>query len=338
MAKTIQISVDDLRRLYLDEYLTPAAIAKRVGCSSEGIRALLRRAKIPRRNISQSRRALFGIEIPRDQLQRWYEDENLSAVQIARQVKCSDATVRRRLRECGIRVRADWDTPLKHHRCDFDEDEYFKAYLIGFRQGDLRVTFGKQGGKSRTVRVEMSSTKEVQLELFHELFGGYGYVWKGKVRSSGRQDLACNLNLTFDFLLPKQDRVEKWIFENDGFMAAFVAGYVDAEGTFSFNKGDPQFSIDSCDRGILRAIYKWLERNKVKCPAPHIIRKKGSFNSGVDALYSDDLWRLAVYRKRSLANLIIALRTHMRHAKRKHDMTMVWKHLKQNRHEGAKNV
>lgn len=338
MAKKIQISDTELRRLYLDEYLTPAAIAEKMGCSSEGIRAMLRRAKIPLRNISQARRALFGIEIPCDQLQRLYEDGNLSADQIARQVQCSGASVRRRLRECGIQVRADWDTPLKYPRRDFDGDEYFKAYLIGFRQGDLRATFGKQGGKSRTVRVEMSSTIEVQLKLFHELFGGYGYVWEGKVRSSGRQDLACNLNLTFDFLLSKQDRVEKWIFENDGFMAAFVAGYVDAEGTFSFNKGDPQFSIDSCDRGILRAIYKWLERNKMKCPAPHIIRKKGSFNSGVDAFYSDDLWRLAVYRKQSLANLIVAIKPHMRHAKRKHDMMLVWKHLKQNRFEGEKNV
>ena len=85
-------------------------------------------------------------------------------------------------------------------------------------------------------------------------------------------------------------------------MAAFVAGYVDAEGSFGFNKGDPQFAVDSCDRGILRSIYKWLKRNEIECPLPHIVRPKGSFNSGVNAFYSKDLWRLAVYRKQSLEN------------------------------------
>jgi hypothetical protein len=297
---------------------------------------MLRRAKIPTRNISQATR--IRLNASAEDLKRWYVDERLSAVEIGRRLNCSDATVRRRLREHGVEIRSDADTPLTYHRSDFEGDEYFKAYLIGFRRGDLRATFGKQGGKSQTVRVEMSSTKEEQLKLFRELFKDSGHIWEGKVRKSGRQDLVCNLNLTFDFLLPKQDRVEKWIFENDGFMAAFVAGYVDAEGTFSFNKGDPQFSVDSYDRGILWASYKWFERNDMKCPAPHIIRKKGSFNSGVDGIYSNDLWRLAIYRKRSLEKLILTLRPYLRHAKRKRDMIKVWNYLEKHKREGEKNV
>lgn len=336
MAQRIQISVTELRRLYLDEYLTPAAIAKRVGCSSEGIRAILRREKISLRNSSQARRIRLGVSCA--EFRDWYIDKHLSAIDIADRLNCSETTIGRRLRECGIELRKDADTPLTYLRHNFDGDEYLKAYMIGFRQGDLRVTFGKKGGQSRTVRVEMSSTKEEQLKLFHQLFASYGHVWEGKRRRSGRRDLACNLNLTFDFLLPKQDRVEKWIFESDECMTAFVAGYIDAEGSFGFNKGDPQFAIDSYDRGIQHSIFAWLVRKNVECPAPHIARRKGSFNSGAGVPYSSDLWRLAIYRKRSLEVFIHTIEPYIRHAKRRSDMMRVLKHLERNKREGEQNV
>jgi transposase-like protein len=320
----MRFPLEELRRLYLDEGLTPVAIARHYKCSEGTIRAALIRARIPLRNLSQARRLMFGIEIAAEDLRRWYLDERLSAVEIARRMGCSDTTVRRRLKECAIPVRRAADTPLTYPRCDFDGTEQQKAYLIGLRQGDLRVAFGKAGGQSRTIRVEVSSTRAEQLALFRELFAPYGHVWQGRVRDSGRQDLVCHLNFTFDFLLPKRDRVDDWIFSVDENMAAFAAGYVDAEGSFGFNKGDPHFSIDSYDSGILRALHRWFERCGVVCPAPHIVSKKGSYNSGAGVPYSKDVWRLAVYRQRALCNLIDLIRPFVRHAKRRKDMQQVW--------------
>lgn len=323
MAK-IQFSVDELRRLYIDEGLTPVAIARRYGCSEGTVRKALHEANIPMRNLSQARRTLFGIEIEPDELRRWYLEEQQSAIEIAYRLGCSDATVRRRLKEYGIPIRGAAETPLIYSRRDFTGTEQERAYLIGFRLGDLHVAFGKAGGQSRTIRVEVSSTRNEQLDLFRELFSPYGHIWEGSVRESGRQDLVCYLNLSFDFLLPKQDRVEDWIFANDDYMAAFAAGYVDAEGSFGFNKGAPCFAIDSYDRGILKAIHLWMARCGVVCPLPQIVRKKGSLNSSVGAPYSKDLWRLAVYRKQSLYNLIVRIRPFMLHAKRHHNMEQVW--------------
>src|SRR5205823_9762542 len=42
--------------------------------------------------------------------------------------------------------------------------------------------------------------------------------------------MIARLNMTFEFLLPKQDAVPEWILESDEPFFAFLAGYVDAEG------------------------------------------------------------------------------------------------------------
>jgi hypothetical protein len=51
------------------------------------------------------------------------------------------------------------------------------------------------------------------------------------------------LNVTFDFLLPKQDAVPGWILESDEPFFAFLAGYIDAEGYFRTYLPTNQYSL-----------------------------------------------------------------------------------------------
>jgi hypothetical protein len=163
------------------------------------------------------------------ELRRLYVDEVLSLSAIAARYGCSLTTIWRKLKALGIETRADGGTP-RYARVDFSGDLAEKAYLIGFRLGDLHVAM--EG--SRTIVVKCTSTRSEQIELFRQLFEPYGHVYTDEATLAHRQrqsiGMEVRLNTSFDFLLPKQDGVPGWILDSDKPFFAFFAGYMDAEG------------------------------------------------------------------------------------------------------------
>jgi DNA-binding Lrp family transcriptional regulator len=100
VTKRLDIPRDLLKRLYYDEGLSQCQIAERLGCSDGtishrmreyGLKVLLRRSK--------------RVDVPRQILKRLYYDEGLSVPQVAQHLNCSEVTIRRRMRDYGMKGR-----------------------------------------------------------------------------------------------------------------------------------------------------------------------------------------------------------------------------------------
>lgn len=187
------------------------------------------------------------INIPKELLKQLYCEQKLSSKVIARQLSCNATTICNYLRRYDLSIR----DPKEAHRLqvftkfpgrilylkqDFNGGSPLKAYLVGFRLGDLYVTKVSQGLYCKTIQINCRTTPPVQLELFRKLFSGYGHIYECKPDKHGALSLVCYVNRSFDFLLPKQDSVETWIQADPECSAAFAAGYIDAEGSFHLTR------------------------------------------------------------------------------------------------------
>jgi hypothetical protein len=137
--------------------------------------------------------------------------------------------------------------------------------------------------------------------------------------------MEVRLNMTFAFLLPKQDSVPEWILANDEAFFAFFAGYVDAEGYFHtyFVRAQPKplacLEIRSYDANLLTQLSKGLNTRGITCP-PARLRVRAGYTNREGVRSNRDLWGLGVHRKESLHLLFTAIHPHLRHAKRRLDM------------------
>ena len=318
----IVIPEDDLRRLYLDEGLSAEEIAKIYGCSGRTVFDRLRKYGINTR--------CSAIKIPEDKLRQLYLDEELSSCKIAEIFGCSDGTVRNNLQKYGIKARSRGEAiaivKQKYPRCDFSGNPIERAYLIGFRSGDLHVM--KRRKEGRTITVHCGTTTTEQIELIKELFEPYGHVWVAeKLDKAGSISIQAYLNMTFAFLLPKEDNIPAEILEDDRLFAAYLAGYIDAEGsirvsTTKCNRKEYEyanFTLSSCDKNILHQIHAKLVSLGIECPAPKIDKKRGDA-SVKGTKYNQDLWRLGVNAQDAVQKLFDLITPYLKHAKRKADL------------------
>lgn len=262
------------------------------------------------------------INIPIDQLKRLYVEQNLSTIKIADLLRCNRQTVSNYLKIHKIIPRSPSQARIRYHvRKDFNGSLVEKAYLIGFRLGDLNVY--TTSSVSETIVVRTHTTNLIQVNLLDELFKKYGKVTVSK--SLYGYNINCFLNRTFNFLLTKNDAVEEWISDVQSSTMAFIAGYIDAEGCFQINQGRGRFCLAACDRNILCWIKNSLERQNINTKLT-LITVKGS--KSVDKyLMNNDVWRVSVNDRVSLFKLIGLLRPYLRHEKRISDMNAVLRNL-----------
>src|SRR6266446_8923018 len=195
----------DLVRLYCDEGLSLSEVARQLGWSPSAIYSRLVALGIARRKAW----ARNAVETDAEELRRLYVDEGLSLNAIAGRYGCALTTIWRRLQAVGVQCREGGSEP-KYARIDFSGDLAEKAYLVGFRLGDLNVEV--EGG---TIVVKCTSTRSEQIVLFRQLFEPYSHVYTDEATIARRKrqsiGMMARLNRTFDFLLPKQDAVPEWI-------------------------------------------------------------------------------------------------------------------------------
>jgi len=206
---------------------------------------------------------------------------------------------------------------MRYPKYDFGRDLMEKAYLIGFRLGDLRVY--KTKPHSETIVVQCHTTQNTQIKLVKNLFNDYGQVTISKQRD-GTTDVTCYLNETFNFLLPKKDEVEKWVYVDKKRFCAFMAGYIDAEGNFIINQSRARFKIDSYDKNILEKIHYWLKNNSIKSKFRRIGEKGEKRPEGY--IFNKDLWRLNVNEANSLFKFIKLIKPFIKHKKRLKDINI----------------
>ncbi len=322
-----EISPKKLRDLYLERKMSSPEISKIYNRAPGYIRGLLRKCRIRIRTKSEAKRLLFKVVVPKKELREFYLKEKLSSPKISKKFGCSPGLIRNRLREYKIPIRSIQEAlPLsnipKYPRYNFSGDLEEKAYLIGFRLGDLHA----YQVRSRTINVSMSSSKKAQLKLFRNLFLKYGHIWQGwtKVPDGGWEiTMNCYLDNTSKLIIEKKDLIEHWILKNKKYFAAFLAGYSDAEGSFCiYNKRDGVFNIRSQDKNILHQIRTKLITLGILLRPPKIARKKGTRDIR-DTISNEDIWGLWVYRKDALLKLIDLLHPYSKHADKRRNMEIV---------------
>ena len=201
------------------------------------------------------------IQIPRKTLLELYIKQKLSSYQIAKKLNCSQALIMKKFKIYKINTRTIQQgkalTKPIYERKNFTGTNEEKAYLIGFRLGDLYVH--KTHPNSPTIRVSSNSTKSEQIDLIRKLFNPYGHVKAIGPDKKGATNIRCYLNSTFKFLVTKYLKIPPWILKSKKYSVAFLAGYIDAEGTFAIsNRNQPLFSIKSQDKGVMSDIHKYI--------------------------------------------------------------------------------
>ncbi len=310
----------DLVRLYCDQGLSLSEVARQLGWSPSAIYSRLVALGIARRKAS----ARNAVEADAAELRRLYVDEGLSLSAIAGRYGCALTTIWRRLQAAGVQSREGGSEP-KYARTDFSGDLAEKAYLVGFRLGDLHVAM--EG--TRTIVVKCTSTRREQVELFRDLFGNYGHVYTDEATQARRRrqsiGMEVRLNMTFGFLLPKQDAVPEWVLTTDDTFFAFFAGYVDAEGYFRayFVQNQPKplalLEIRSYDAVLLTQLRDGLCERGIACP-PARLRVPAGYTNGAGVRSNRDYWGLGIHRKESLRRLFKKIEPYLRHARRRRDM------------------
>ncbi|HYU65043.1 MAG TPA: LAGLIDADG family homing endonuclease [Candidatus Paceibacterota bacterium] len=255
-------------------------------------------------------------------LSELYIKRELSTIKIGNILNCSWATVRNRLLELKIPLKNSSLARMKYKKYDFNFDDSTKAYMIGFRIGDLNVY--KTALANETVIARCHTTQKEQVKIIKLLFSKFG-----KVTISARHGhfhVNCFLNSSFNFLLSKEKNSWNWLKSNPKFYFPFIAGYTDAEGNFILNQKKARFKIDSYDIEVLKQISFWLYRNKIHCKFRRIYEKGELRYEG--GTWNKDLWRLNVNDAESLYKFINKILPFLHHPKRIKDAKICLANIK----------
>ncbi|PIV45314.1 MAG: hypothetical protein COS25_00510 [Candidatus Nealsonbacteria bacterium CG02_land_8_20_14_3_00_37_10] len=341
--KQVFIFKKDLEKLYLKEKLSTRKIAKRYNCGKSTIESKLRQYGIVVRNKSEVLKLIPRVEkykISKEKLKKLYDKGKFSAYKIAKIYNCSPSAIFHKLRKFNIPRRTDVEGIIltNNERCrkiakavsryvkkNFNSSATEKAHMIGFSLGDMNVAKKKYG---ETIYVSSSTTKNEQVVLMKNLFKKFGHINIKKSKKNtrnGEKDnfhFVAHLNSSFDFLLNKRDKIEKWILEKNKYFLPFLAGYIDAEGSFGVYNGFGEFALGSYDKNIIGQIHHKLKFLGIKSENPRIMVKGGYVDRrGVRTL--KDLWSLRIRRKSELSKFINLIKPYIKHLKRKRDLLRV---------------
>jgi len=289
--------------------------------------------------------------VPKNFLRRLYLEEKLSSYQIAQKLNCSQSFIMKKLKEYKVPTRSIQDakalTKPRYKRKNFNGSLGQKAYLIGFRIGDLYIN--QTHKNSPTLRIGTNSTKTAQIELVEKLFKPYGHIWKSRpyflkskttTRIQKAVHIRCFVNRSFDFLKDKKDEIVPWILKSKKYFAAFLAGYIDAEGSFCICGGDGVAYVGSQDKNIIHQIQKKLIELGILCRPPQIKRKKGTRDIR-GTISNEDVWGVWIHRKNAILKLINLINPYLKHADKRRRMKILMNNIlerdkKYNRHQRSK--
>lgn len=264
------------------------------------------------------------IVIPEIELRRLYELEGLTQRQIGKLFGCGSSPVGDRMREFGIKARTNAQAVARSkvhaaERHPFIEGEFERGYLCGFCKGDTHVSLTGPG--SETIVVRSGSTRSEQVVLFRQVFEPYSHIWESKPDRRGAVNQAAFLDsVSFAWLLDRDDHIPEHVVISPQAMLGYLTGYTDAEGHIGVYQR-VVFSLESCDKTILRQLHEFIQAQGIECPPPRITKARGSPRSDRGA-FARDYWCLAVHRVSSLTKLLQSLEPHLRHAKRRRDLTL----------------
>jgi hypothetical protein len=318
--KRLNIPESRLRALYLQKRFSTDAIAKIFHCDHVTILNYLIRYGIPRRSKLGNRKPVC---ISKEIIFDLYCNKKLTQKQIAEKFAHSRYGIQRIMKKYRIASRTLSVALTKYPKFDFSGNLVDKAYLIGFRLGDLNVFKTHE-----LIQVRCSTTIEAQIKLIEKLFKQYSnvHIWKAK---RGTFEIVVLLNKSFNFLLPKQDKIEDWIVDRTEYFLAFLAGYADAEGSYYLRKpranigkvGWGMFEIQTYDKNILWMIFTLLKRYNIE--SNFTLSRRGGYIDRRGIRTNKDCWRIVINKKQSLWNFIKLIAPYHRHNNKIHSMQSV---------------
>lgn len=312
MKKIINISKSELKKLYEKEKLAIVKISKLFNCSRNTIYRRLKKYSL---NVRGKNYPKF---IPKKRLEMLYSKHRLSAEEISKKYSCNLVTVLNRLKEYGIKVREYSEAHIRTPKYDFGGDLIEKAYMVGFRLGDLHAR--KYGDKGKIINVSCGSSNKEQINLIKNLFSKYCKITISKPNKKGIMQINANLNSSFNFLLKKEDKIDNWIVKNKNSFFAFLADYSDAEGSIRIhNQGFATFRIRTYDKNILNQIKNQLLIYGLDGVKLAVESKKGTKMTQNKRTYynNKDCWGLCVYKKSQLLKLYNELLPFVKHGDKK---------------------
>lgn len=291
-----------LKHLYINRHLSTYSIADRFGCDPKTVYRWLKIYKVPARP-----RKL--IPISKAELMYYYK-KGLSLGAIGDKYNCCATTILKKFRKYDIQTRKPWENNTIHIKNNFSGNLLEKAYLIGFRIGDLGVN---QKSSNSSVVIKSNTTKKEQVRLLRQMFSKYGPVWISK--SPSRKNVyhfTATVNNSFLFLMPKHKTIPRWITKSKKLFLNFIAGYVDAEGSFGVYNKRAVFRVGSYDSKILKQINNFFIQQNIKSTC--LLEKK----SGIYGKHklNKDFYRTCVREKYSLYTLFNQLVPLLKHKNR----------------------
>ena len=300
------IRKEELDYLYIKKKLSTYKIAKLYNCDAKTIHRKLRQFGIQTRSI-------IKISISKDELYNLYHIQKWPLSKIAKKFSCSVDPVFDRMKEYGIPSRTMSEAKTIYPKQDFSGDLVEKAYLIGFRLGDLNVF-----KDYCSVCVQSSTTIGEQVELLKEIFEKYSNV-SVKKYGDGAFHIQVRLNKTFEFLLSKKDLIEDWILENDEYFISFLAGYTDAEGNVQLHKNRLRLRVRSCDKNILYLAHQKLQnlgiRSIFRLELLAVVYKYKKLNK--------DFWGLSINRQEDIMKLTKLMLPHLKHFNKRKNLVLL---------------
>jgi hypothetical protein len=302
---------EDLERLYLVERLSASKIAMVYGLHYKNPKVAestvlyhLKRNGIKRRD-AVALATKFSEETVDEWVRRYQAGESLKDIAGG---ELSPVTVYLRLRKRGIELRDKVEAQIKavtkYQRASFKGDSLEKAYLIGFRLGDLHVV--RHG---RAIRVRVSTTHPAMIELFGKLFSAYGPIYRYPKESelTGYEwSLDCDLDSSFAFLLDPQEELDEIMSSRELFFA-FLAGFFDADGSIYYHRkathGGFEFTLTNMDVDLLRRVAGRLSTMGLHARVRLSPQKKdrGVKNGG------QAIWKLSLWRFDEVSNIVRTL-------------------------------
>jgi len=304
--RKLSLPKKEITNLYLNKNLSSNKIAKIYSCSTRTILLRLREWKVNLRYAGPPR-----VQFGKEELKKLYIEKKLSTWKIAKLLGHGRSTIYRKLKEFNIKSRNISESHIIYQRRPFSNNLLEKAYLAGFSIGDLRVR--KAGKNSKTIKIDCGSTRSEQVKLFKKLFEGYGRVWTKKY-DDGKVQMEAFLDSSFSFLLSPTKEFG-WIFGRKEYFLSFLAGFVDAEGSFMITKGKAKLSIGNYNKSLLLSISKKLKEFGICRPRFYEDHSKG-YTDSQGYVRKQNYSRIEVMRKEDLLKLIIFLQNYLKHGNR----------------------
>ncbi len=305
-----------LKNWYLKDKLSMFQIAEKLGCTHSAIVYKFRKFGIKSRGHLGLTKP---IKLTKEGFENLYYKRELSLKKIANIAHCSESGLERRFKSYDLKSRTTQNRTCRIKKFDFSGDLIEKAYLIGFRLGDLNIM-----KRVSVTQVRCSSSVYAQIKLIKLLFSKYStpkvVKYIDRKFKIPKWNIVFLVNESFSFLIPKQDEIPPWIQKEKQLFFSFLAGYSDAEGSFLIGKGRRKnkigfgiYEIGSQQRNIIIQIWENLSKYGIQTPYPVISKRAGYVQPTSGTINNKDFWRLSTARKDSVWSLVQELEAYIKH-------------------------